>query len=154
MLAHEPVVGGWLCTAVAVAGLAPGRLPTGVAVVDELELLTGLEVANPWFPQADLTAEQFAEVWLLRERDSAPSSDPGRLALAIVKHLERDSLQVPTNPRAHPRLKTSAGIIYDRALNTALQRLVDRGFLTALFTGQDDVDRRYGLRLPQVRWVR
>jgi hypothetical protein len=153
MLAHEPVVGGWLCTAIAVAGLTPGCLPTGVGVVEELELLTGIEVTNPWFPHAELSAEQFAEVWLLRERDSAPASDPGRLARAIVEHLEHESLQIATDPRAHPRLKSSAGIVYDRALRTALQRLVDRGFLTALFTDENDVDRRYGLRLPQVPWI-
>jgi hypothetical protein len=152
VLAHEPVEGGWLCTFVAVLHAPPGRLPAGVCLVDELELVTGLDVANPWFPHADLTAEEFAALWFLRERDSVPNSASESLPRAIVENLERTSLQIVTGQRTNPELRRSARIVHDRGLRVALRRLEERGFLTPLFTTDDDPDRRYGLRLPRLTW--
>lgn len=151
VLPQHQVAEGWLCTLVATA--TGRRLPTGVCLVEDLELTRALEVVNPWYPHADLSADDYIDMWLVQATDR--TRGPHQLARAICEFVDRESLQVMTSPRANPRFGAAAGLgRYRPAVQLGCRRLVDEGLLLPLFDDeQTDSHLPYGLTVPRVLWT-
>lgn len=154
VLPHSAVTGGVLCT-IAAADSQPARLPTGVFVVEDVEITTAV-AADPcarmtFAVQARLSAEEFREVWLVR----LAVVDPRYRSTAVVLDgLDRDTLTVTVSAAARRRSVFRTV----RALSSRLDRLCRAGFLVPLddpavgvTAGLGD-GARYGLRLPLPGW--
>jgi hypothetical protein len=144
VLVHHPVMGAWVCTSVSTER---ARLPIGAFLVTDLELLGGLEVQNPWWPHADLTADEFLDVWEIRIAENSPPQ-PVRVSNALRSLADREKLVVVTNPSANPELLRRSGIRSCTGLAAACARFAEAGFLVRLFDVPTDPERRYGFTLP------
>jgi hypothetical protein len=151
VLPQHQVAGGWLCTLVATA---PGRrLPTGICLVEDLELTRALDVVDPWHPHVNLSADDYIDLWLVQATNRTPG--PHQLARAICAFVDRELFQVMTSPHANPRFGAAAGLgRYRPAVQLGCRRLVDEGLLVALFDDeQTDPRLPYGLTVPRVPWT-
>lgn len=149
VLAHQPVVGGWLCTLVAVEGGGP--LPVGVCVVSDLELQTALAVVNPWYPLVGITGAEFCDLWALRLAEYGPRLNP-MFTGALLACVDPESLQVVTAPRANPLLARKALVRSAAAVRNGCERLVATGYLVRLFDHETDEERRHSLAVPPSPW--
>lgn len=149
VLPHQPVVGGWLCTLVAVDG--GGALPVGVCAVCDLELRTALAVANPWYPLVGLTGREFGDLWALRLAEFGPRLNP-MFTGALLAGVDPESLQVATAPQANPGLAKRALMRSAAGVRNGCDRLADAGYLVRLFSDETDEERRYSLAVPPSPW--
>lgn len=149
VLPHEHVAEGWLCT-LADADSRPHRLPTGVFVVADFEVLTAFTADRP---AADLQTPEFCDAWRVRL-----AAHGGSLLLgdALITHLDPADRTVATDDRtvrARSGYRTAAGF------RQACRRLHTAGLLTALVddtynTDRTDRCRRYRLTIPTPTWPR
>ncbi len=151
VLPHEPVTGGWVCTLVGVDGGAPGRVPSGVFVVADLEIRTAFGTRSPWQPIADLTGAEFLDAWRIRY---AAHGSSVMLGEALLTATDLDTLTVDTTA---PTLRARSGARTQRGFAQACRNLAEAGLLLALFEDTPDPGgvhdeagqrRQYGLALP------
>lgn len=95
VLAHEHTEAGWLCTLIAVdsaADFPPARLPTGVLVVAEVEVVTAVSTRWPWDASAGLSQPEFCDAWRVR---AAVHGAPMALREALLSHVEDTRMFTP-----------------------------------------------------------
>ena len=156
VLPHATVTGGCLCTVVA-ADADPQRLPVGVFVVEDVEIVTAVPAATcrqaPLSVQLGLSTAVVRDAWQVRLAVVDPRY---RLMAALLDGVDPDTLTVIAGEVARRR-STSRTV---HAFGVALARLCTMGFLVALDHPAAGVvpgcggGARYGLRLPRPQWPR
>lgn len=172
VLAHEHTEAGWLCSLVA-ADSRPVRLPTGICVVDEVEISRAIATRWPWDVLAGLSPDEYRDTWRIRAADRGAPMALCEALLACVEDTPAypaDLYPADLDPTGwmvtiDAAVRARSGCRSTAGLHRQCQRLVDTGLLTPAETpdtrpgGEPDSAPktrrgpvRYRLTLPPVCW--